>query len=107
MIFQRILKYGGSLCFFSWLKDSCSLELFVENIYCNEFSLRYTGDFSKDGQEGSWDRVRIKLTQPFRKDQQFGLSLLRVTGDLTNVAKEKAIHNFGKVSEEKDVNDKV
>ncbi len=30
--------------------------------------------------DGHWDRVKVILTQPFRKDRQMGLSLLRVVG---------------------------
>ncbi|KAK7084631.1 Transient receptor putative cation channel, subfamily C, member, partial [Halocaridina rubra] len=35
-------------------------------------------DFNSEAAKEKWDRVRIICTQPFRKDAQFGLSLLRL-----------------------------
>ena len=41
----------------------------------------FVGDFEAGACGESWDRLVIKLTQPFRRTHQFGLSLLRVTGN--------------------------
>ncbi|XP_064613339.1 LOW QUALITY PROTEIN: uncharacterized protein LOC135477115 [Liolophura sinensis] len=41
-------------------------------------------DFMEDVRTQEWDRIRIICRQPFRKDVQFGLSFIRITGNFSD-----------------------
>ena len=42
------------------------------------FLFWFSEQFSADTRDESWDRIRVVLSQPYRKDVQFGLSVLRI-----------------------------
>ena len=52
--------------------------MFVLFAILNYFFPDPSDDFSAGVRDQEWDRVKVVLNQPFRKDQQFGLSLLRI-----------------------------
>ena len=37
-------------------------------------------DFNSKTREEKWDRVKVVCSQPFKKGEQFGVSLLKITG---------------------------
>ncbi len=50
----------------------------------------FAEDFTTEVRDECWDRIRIVLSQPFRKDRQMGLQFLRIT--------EKREHGDDKIS---------
>ena len=53
-------------------------------------------DFSTEARDEAWDRLKVTCCQPFRKDVQFGVSMLQIwsvdPSDATSSSTDQGLH---------------